>query len=352
VELGMTVQRGAIPEERRLRRFKEQMTVLGISLLFVLLAAALPISALQAEGWRGALTVAVLMVVIRPLNILISLRRSTMTWREKTLVAWVGPRGIVAASVATVFSIVLTEAGFVEGTRLLTLTFMTIAATVTIQGLSAAFVARRLGLVSAEGRKVVIVGAGSIGMELAQALETLGRPVVLIDRNNAFVERARQRGLTAVDGNALDDLTLERAGAGDAETLVALTPNSEVNALAAHVAQDAFGIPRAYPALGQPAHGANERLLSRVGGHMAFGGPVDIRPWERALDMHTASVVRIAPPAGMVNVRVGDLDLADSMLPLARVRGKAVEIVHADQRWEEGDELIAVQRTAVPAAGA
>lgn len=346
VALGLTMQRGAIPEERRLRRFKEQMTVLGISLLFVLLSAGLPIGALRAEGWRGLATVAALIFIIRPLDVLLSLRRSPMSWREKAFVAWISPRGIVAASVASVFAIELVEAGFSEGTRLLAITFMVIAVTVTLQGLSAAPVARLLGLHSVEGQRAIVVGAGSIGLALARTLESFGRPTVVIDRNESNVARARAQGLTAIDGNALDDLTLERAGAEGAETLVAITSNAEVNALAAHVAEDAFGIPRAFPALSAPDRGANERLLHRVGGRMAFGGPVDVRDWEFALDAGEARMERIKPEPAWLGKRVSGVALPGRILPLARVRGRDVEVVHADQSWSAGDELVVLRRHA------
>jgi len=346
VALGLTMQRGAIPEERRLRRFKEQMTVLAISLLFVLLSADLPMDALRAEGWRGLATVATLIFVVRPLDVLLSLRRSSMSWREKAFVAWISPRGIVAASVASVFAIELVEAGFSEGTRLLAITFMVIAVTVTLQGLTASPVARLLGLQSVGGQRAIVVGGGSIGLALARTLQSFGRPTVVIDRNASNVERARAQGLTAVDGNALDDLTLERAGAEGAATLVALTTNAEVNALAAHVAQDAFGIPRALPALSAPERGANERLLHRVGGRMAFGGPVDVRSWEIALDAGDAEIERIRPDPAWTGKRVGDVALPEQILPLARIRGRDVDVVDADQSWGADDELVVLRRHA------
>jgi Trk K+ transport system NAD-binding subunit len=165
-----------------------------------------------------------------------------------------------------------------------------------------------------------------------------------VDRNELYVERARARGIAAIDGNALDDLTLERAGAGDTETLVALTSNSEVNALATHVGHDGFGIPRTYPLLSAPERGANERLLHRVGGRMAFGGPVDIRQWESEIQTNGAVVERMVPDPSWVGRRIAQLVPFDSILPLARIRGRDIEVVHADQIWAADDELVVLRR--------
>ena len=256
VAMGLSMQGGSIPEERRLRRFKEQLTVLGISLLFVLLSANLPLSVVLEEGVRGLLTVAALMFIVRPLSVWAALRHSDLSWRERAFISWIGPRGIVAASVASLFAIELTDAGFPEGQRVLAITFLTIALTVTVQGLTAGPIARLLRLESLVGRRVIIVGAGPMALALASIFRQHDRPVAVIDRNHEMIERAREMGLEAVDGNALDEPVLAAAGADEAETVVAMTTNPEVNTLTAHLAQDAFGIHGAYPVLANPAHGA------------------------------------------------------------------------------------------------
>lgn len=340
VVMGLALQRGAVPDERRLRRFKEQLTVLGISIIFVLLAAALPMSVLRAEGVRGLWTVLVLMVVIRPAAVALSLRRSTLSWREKLFAAWIAPRGIVAASVASLFALELAEAGFVEGPRLLALTFLTIAATVTLHGLTAAPLARLLRLQSQKGKRAIIVGAGPLGRRLADVLRSRGRPVVLVDRNTSLVARAQAAGFDAVEGNALDESTLEQAGAEDAESLVAVTTNSEVNALAALLAQDAFGIARAYPALADASRGAGPRLLDRVGGRIAFARALDVRAWEYDLDRGHATLTTIPVPASWAGKTVEVTRLPDDIVALARIRGDSVEIVSPQQSWQRGDEAM------------
>lgn len=343
VAMGLGMQRGAVPEERRLRRFKEQLTVLGISLLFVLLSAQLPLGVVRAEGWRGFLTVTALMLVVRPLSVAVALRRSALTWRERVFVSWIAPRGIVAASVASVFALVLRDAGFSEGNRVLAITFMTIALTVTIQGLTAGLVARLLGLSSLAGRRVMIVGAGPLGRGLGAVLAERGRPVTLIDRNEALVAHAVAEGFEALAGNALDEDVLERAGAHETETVVAVTTNAEVNALATHLAHDVFGVPRSYPTLNHESRGAGPRLLDRVGGRIAFGRAVDVRAWDLALEAGEARFVAYRLPADAIG-RLHLHELPAEMVAVVGVRGRSVEVVNADHAWRAGDEVVVMSR--------
>lgn len=350
VAMGLALQRTAVPHERRLRLFKEQLTVLGISLLFVLLAANLPLDVLRAEGWRGVATVFALMLIVRPINVVLSLRKSPLPWREKLFIAWIAPRGIVAASVASLFALALTDAGFSEGPRLLAITFLTIGLTVTLQGLTAAPLARLLGLQSLEGRRAIVVGAGPLGRGLVDVLRQHGRPVLLIDRNKALIADAQVSGVDAVEGNALDEMTLAAVGAEEAETLVAVTTNSEVNALAAHLAHDAFGIGRAYPALGHPSRGAGTGLIDRVGGNLAFGQPIDVRAWEYDLEHGGARLLTYAIPVDWSSGPLRAMSLPDGLVPIARVRAGSVEVSHAEQVWQRGDEVTFLSRLDVDAA--
>ena len=339
VAMGLAMQRSSVPEERRLRQFKEQLTVLGISLLFTLLSANLPLRVVVEEGWRGVATVATLIYVVRPLSVWIALRGSTMSLRERAFVAWIAPRGVVAASVASLFAIQLTEGGFSEGNRVLALTFLTIAVTVTIQGLSANVIARRLGLQSLQGRRVIIVGIGSFSIEIADRLRSYGRPVTLIDRNAEEIARAQERSLEVVTGNALEETVLETAGADEAETVIAITTNPEVNVLACHLAHDAFGVSRAFPVLAHPERGASAKLLDRVGGRLAFGRPLDLRAWEMAFAQGVARIAVYRLPPGVSEASYVDR-LGDEIVAFARARDGSVEIATSEQTWREHDHVL------------
>jgi hypothetical protein len=343
VAMGLTMQHGAVPEERRLRQFKEQLTVLGISLLFVLLSADLPLSVVRAEGVRGLLTVAALMFVVRPVSVWCALYRTDLTWRDRAFISWISPRGVVAASAASLFALELSDAGFTEGERLLALTFLTIAATVVVQGLTVGMVARLLKLENLSGRKVIVVGAGPLARELAAVLLRYDRPVTLIDRNSTLVDDAQEAGFDAVAGNALDESVLSAAGADESETVVAMTTNSEVNALAAHLAHDGFGVASTYPALADPAHGASSQLLGRVGGDMAFGRPIDVREWDFAFAHGQAHTMVFRVPTG-ASERTRLDALPPTVVALARVRQRSIDIATRMQSWR-GDDHVVVATT-------
>lgn len=340
VAMGLAMQGGAVPEERRIRHFKEQLTVLGISLLFLLLSANLPLAVVVEEGFLGLLTVLGLMLVVRPLSVWLSLRNGKLSLREMAFVSWISPRGIVAASVASLFALTLTEAGLVEGNRVLAITFLTIALTVTVQGLTASAVAKMLGLQSMEGRRVVVIGAGPLGLAVAETFRRHDRPVTIVDRNTALANQARAAGFETREGNALDEDVLDDAQLQETESFVAVTPNSEVNTLATHLASDVFGVARAYPALGRPEQGVGERLLERVGGRIAFGRPLDVRMWESALAAGNAHVVDYFVPGGGERRRaLRPSDLPDTMIPIARVRGGSIELITGQDTWVGGDTI-------------
>jgi NhaP-type Na+/H+ or K+/H+ antiporter len=339
VVMGLAFQRAAPPHARTLRHFKEQLTTLGVSLLFVLLAAGLQLETLWAERGGGFLAVLLLVFAVRPIAVLLSTRATGLSLREQLFVSWIGQRGIVAASVASLFALALAERGLSGGERVLALTFLTILFTVTVQGLTAPLAARALRVGSMERSAVLIVGAGSFGRAVARVIEGLGRSVVLIDRNEALVEQAWAEGHEAHAGNALEEAFLERAGAGDAETLLALTSNAEVNALAVQLAHEEFGVARAYPALTGPERGASTGLLARTGGHLAFGRPLDVRAWDHVLASQSRPFTWTVP-AGFRATRADAVEVPEGVLPVVRLRRGSPEVVHAGQAWEAGDEVL------------
>ncbi len=344
VVMGLVVQRRAIPEENRLRRFKEQLTLLAISLLFVLLAADLPLATLRAVLLPGGLVALSLVLVVRPLSVGVSLAGSNLPLKERFFVATMAPRGIVAASVASLFALTLPQ----EGARLLALVFLTIFLTVTLAGFGAPLLARLLKLAEAAGRRVVIVGAGGVGRTVARILSDHRRPVGLIDRNPQHVRTARRHKLFAVLGDALDEDVLEAAGADEAGTLLAVTPNPEVNLLVAQIGREVFGIARVHPALEEA--GAALALARQAGAEPAFGRGVDLEDWDHALARRRARLLEWVVPEGFPERPVGALDLPEDLLPLVRLKGEQAEVVHAGQTWAPGERVYWASRIPEEAA--
>ncbi len=338
VIMGLVTQNAAIPGARQLRHFKETLTTLGISVLFILLAADLELSALWEEGVSGILAVFLIMFVARPLAVFLSTWSTNLNWRQKVFIAWVGPRGIIAASVASIFMLALTESGLEGGRRLLALTFLAILMTVSIQGLTAGWVASALGLRDMGKQKALVVGANGLGCAIARLLNKHERPTFLIDTNLTSVEQARQKGTHAAPGNALEEQTLEELHAEEYATFLAVTSNSEVNVLACQLIHDSFGIDRAFPALSNPAKGANPALLKQTGGKLAFGRFITVANWERdATEIHELSWQF---PLDRTATNARDISLPADIIPILRVRNGSAEIVHAEQPWQPGDMII------------
>lgn len=348
---GMAVRRESIPRKNQLRRFKGELSILFISILFILLSAHLPLSRLLAVGWGGVATVVVLMWVVRPLNVLVSTWRSDLTWRERLFIMWISPRGVVAISIASFIAIQL-EAGTpalaaagltgTDGEALLALVFLTIAITVLVQGFTAGTVSRALGVHAEAGEYAVVVGANSLGRTLAGLLQRHDWKPLLVDSNPRRVARARAAGLAAVVGNSLDSEVLEEARVDEATMLVALTANQAVNFLVAKVALDEHHATAVYPVLVDLETGAHEDLMADLGGRLAFGRRIDVVRWNQDIDRNEARVVEFDPGDGLSGKRLSELDLPEEVLPILTVRDGRASLCHAESRWMDGDRVVAL----------
>lgn len=146
VIMGIVLRASNLPSEPLVRWFNEQLSILANSVLFILLAADLSIASVFALGWGSVLTVLVLMLVVRPIDILISTWNLGFNWQQQLFLSWVAPRGIVAASLASLFAVSLTKGGINGGDSIKALVFLTIMMTVFFQGLTASWVANLLNL--------------------------------------------------------------------------------------------------------------------------------------------------------------------------------------------------------------
>lgn len=146
VVMGIVLRASNLSSEHLLRRFNEQLSILANSVLFILLAADLSIASVFALGWGSVLTVLMLMLIVRPINILISTWNQGLKWQQQLFLSWVAPRGIVAASLASLFAVSLTKQGINGGDSIKALVFLTIMMTVFFQGLTAGWVGSLLNL--------------------------------------------------------------------------------------------------------------------------------------------------------------------------------------------------------------
>jgi CPA1 family monovalent cation:H+ antiporter len=226
--------------------FKENLSVLLISGLFILLAARLDLKALLALGPATLALLAVIQFIARPLNISLSTLGSALGWRERALLAWIAPRGIVAAAVSAIFALRLQEHGDPNAQLLVPLTFLVIIGTVVLQSATARPLARLLGVAEPAPAGFLIIGANPVARALGKALNQLGSRVLLTDSSWENIRAARMDGLPTYFGNPTSqhaDAHLDLVGLGH---LLALSPSSEMNALACMRFRHDFAEPRRF----------------------------------------------------------------------------------------------------------
>ncbi len=229
--MGMILGNSRLPSIAELRRFKEHIAVLLVSGVFVILAATLDAEMLATLNWRALLFVITVMLIARPIAVWLSLAGTNLSNAEKGLIAWVGPRGVVAVAISGFFGTKLAELGYVDGAAIAPLAFALVFATVVIQGFSVRTVAQRLDLVSTEVPGVLIVGASNWSAQLAKALQKLEIPILVVDKSWAALRRLRLQDIPTWHGEILSEaaehtLDLNRFG-----TIIAATDNDSYNAL-------------------------------------------------------------------------------------------------------------------------
>jgi hypothetical protein len=232
------------------------------------------------------------MLVVRPVNVAVSTWGTDLLARERGYLAWIAPRGIVAAGVASLVAAALEEAGLSGGRELRALVFLTIAATVLIQGATADPIARLLRVRRPDRDAVAILGADGLALALAEVLLQAGRRITLLDANPDHCQAAERRGFPVVFGNALDERTLARARLEQAAIAIGGTANDEANSLFVRETQELFGVPERYVALTRSGSALSESLLPRQATRVLFDGPKDLGRW--AVRLRHGSAVRLA----------------------------------------------------------
>ncbi len=256
---------------RHIVEFKENLRVLLIGSLFILLAARLQVGDVLALGWQGLLFLAILVFVARPLSVWISSWRSDLTPQEKTFISWMAPRGIVAASVASLFAFELVEAGYPAADQLVSVTFLVIVGTVTLYGLTAGPLARYLGLSEADPQGVLIVGAHEFGRALAATLQAQGVRALLLDSNESNVVTGSRDGLEIRLGDVLAESTMDELDLQGIGRLLALTSNHEVNSLAALHYGEVFSRAEVYQLSPEAGAEVHEDHPQHLRGRRLFG---------------------------------------------------------------------------------
>jgi len=338
VMAGMVVNASSLPQERLLKRFKGQLTVLCVSVLFILLAADLSIASIFALGWGSVFTVLALMWIVRPLSVFVCTWNSSLNWRQKLFLAWIAPRGIVSASVSSLFAILLTQKGLNGGDSIKALVFLTIMMTVLIQGLSANWVAQRLKITSSQATGAVIIGCNALGILLGRLFQELGESVVLIDTDPEDCQKARQQNLNVLESSGLDPEVLAKAGIDSVGSFIALTNNTEVNLVLAHRALEEFSPPRVLAVFPQNQNSIYNNKVSP-----AFLTEFSIKDWNNYINqgqVKLGSTVLKESGLSFQQAHLQALVRAGELLPLLLKRDKSLQVIEAMEDWLPLDEII------------
>lgn len=244
--MGVTLANQRLADVRHIVEFKENLRVLLISSLFVVLAARLDTSQFTSIGWESIILLVLLILIVRPASVFFSTVGTSLTWRESIFLAWMAPRGIVAAAVTSVFALRLREMEFEGVEALVPITFLVITGTVLIYGLTAPWVARRVGVAEPNPQGLLLVGASAWARGLANQLKAKGIRVLLVDTNRANLSAARMDGLSTYAGSILGENTLDNLDLGGIGKLLVATPNDWVNVLSVQRYARVFGRAHVY----------------------------------------------------------------------------------------------------------
>jgi hypothetical protein len=282
VLMGAIVANMGVPGISDLLSFKQDLTILFISLLFIVLAANIELAAFLEALTLGTLALlASVMLVLRPLNIFASSIGSTLAMREKLYLSWIAPRGIVAAAVSSLFASKLINSGFEGAEALAPLVFIVIVGTVLANSLTAKPLGILLKVAEPDPQGFLILGAHPIARRIGHFLDGEGLPVLLSDTNWSNVASARVEGLNAYYGSLLSDHADDELRLSGIGRLLALTSNDEANALTALRFAREFGSQDVFQLEPSRSSSDRDRMSNEQRGRILFQEGTTYRELER-----------------------------------------------------------------------
>ncbi|GFZ90014.1 sodium/hydrogen antiporter [Aquaticitalea lipolytica] len=242
VVMGMVLGNSNSPYLKELLYFKESLSVLLISILFILLAANINMEdLLLIYNWNTVVLFSVVVFILRPIGVFLSTYNSSLKLNERLFISWVGPRGIVAAGIASLFGLKLAKEGVAGAEYITPLVFMIVLGTVLFNATTARFFAKIVGVFLKQSNGILIIGATKASRLIGDYLEKNDRHVVLIDNNQTNILKAKELGLEAINSNIYSDSLEDNIELSDVGYLIALTGNSDINTFAINKFGKDFG---------------------------------------------------------------------------------------------------------------
>jgi len=256
--------------------FKESLSLLLISVLFIVLAARMEFSQFVQLGVPAVWVFLGIQFVARPAKVLVSTIGSSLKWSERALLGWIAPRGIVAAAVSALFAIRLEGAGYEQAHFIVPLTFMVIIGTVTLQSATSRFIATALGVAEPDPKGFLVIGANTVARTIAKALTEKGFQTLLTDTSWNNIKAARMEGLKTFYGHPVSeqaDRRLDMVGIGG---MLGLSQIGQLNVLSAMRYKNEFGANNVYTLLtsAQKEAGEKHRAAADRRGSPLFGNDV------------------------------------------------------------------------------
>jgi len=349
--MGIALANLKLDSLRDIHPFKENITVLLISGVFVLLSSSLDLAVLRQFEWRFLAFLLALLFLVRPATVLLSLAFSPVPWNERLLVAWIAPRGIVAVAISGLFALRLDRLGYGDGSILVTLSFAVVVATILCHGFSIKWVARMLKVTGAQEKGLLLVGATPFSLSLAVQLRQLELPVMIADNSWQRLAPARQAGIPTFHGEILAEATEDRLDLAQFQVLAATSDNEAYNALVCNEFAPEVGRDNVYQ-LGDASHDEDPRALPEsLRGRALFGSGLGVEDiMAREEKGWTFRKTRISEQFGFEETR-DSLPAGADMLLLVRRSGTLRFFSHASRPTPQpGDTILSYVPPAEPAA--
>ncbi|QIL01987.1 sodium:proton antiporter [Sphingomonas sinipercae] len=345
--MGMSLANMRLSSARDFMRFKENVTVLLVSGLFIILSASLDLETLARFEWRFVGFVLALVLIVRPATVLISLIGTKMPWRERLFVGLVAPRGIVAVAISGLFALRLDDIGYSDGGTLVALSFAVVAGTILVYGFGARPAARLLGVAQGQRQGLLVVGSPPWMLTLASALKQYDVPVLVADSSWQRLSAARAIGVETYHGEILAEATEDYLDIAQFQALISATDNEAYNALVCSEFAPEIGRDSVYQ-IGDSEDGDPRRLPPDLRGRALFSSGVGVEELNRRYAQGwRLRVVEPDEPGGTV-----DLEHAAAAGDPLLIMGKGGRLrffTHASRPKPAADEAVVIH--APPQAG-
>jgi len=349
---GFVLGNVSIPYRDQIEQFKGDVTLIVLTFVFITLASLLTLNDFLAIGMPGILAVVTIAVLVRPTLVLLCTIGDRFTFEERIYLSAIGPRGIIPASVATLFALELRPQNPEAATTLVGAVFLVIFATVVFEGGLARHIAQGLNVIP---MRAIIVGGGRVGRALAERLEDRGEEVLIVENDDDAIERLRRDGFSVRKGDGTQRDVLEKSGADNARVIATATADDDVNLLISQLAKNTFGVETVVARVNSPDNvEAFENLdVEAISSGMSIAWSMDnvierpgIARWMTELDREGDVQEVEVTSDRIVGESVSELqqELSEDCHLALITREKNNRLPHPDDVIERGDHLTFIGR--------